>query len=346
MRISYWLVLVSMVGCTDPGTVNIDPKPQPTGTNNPLSTTSSTTSTFTTSTTTSTKPTTPEYDCNVIPSIPVGYHIVGEFSDSEDFDFNGAGNAVAMYSGNLTERSYDGLTSNVLAAGVVSGFGQAAGTRTLSTGDYVVADVGNGALDFIDGTTGGSVPLSTNFSYPNGVEVDSDDNVYVADQTLGKVVRINAYDTSDFEVITSSITGPNGVILSPDGQTLYVGTFADFPSNKVWAIDRDPAGGWMPARVIYESGGGDNGYDGINVDICGNVYFTEWIVGRVFRLLADGSSGKELVAELPSSWIPNLRWGHDIGGWERDVLYVSDRDQGRIFGLEMGIPGKRHVVLP
>ena len=91
-----------------------------------------------------------------------------------------------------------------------------------SDGINVVADVDNGSLDFIDGVTGGIVPLSTNFSYPNGVEVDEDSNVYVADQTQNKIVRINAYDTTDFEVISTAITGPNGVVLSPDGQTLYV----------------------------------------------------------------------------------------------------------------------------
>ena len=29
-----------------------------------------------------------------------------------------------------------------------------------------------------------------------------------------------------------------------------------------------------------------------------------------------------------------------------NVLYVSDRDQGRIFGLEVGILGKKHVLAP
>jgi hypothetical protein len=28
------------------------------------------------------------------------------------------------------------------------------------------------------------------------------------------------------------------------------------------------------------------------------------------------------------------------------VLYVSDRDQGRIFALQMGIRGKEHVLAP
>jgi sugar lactone lactonase YvrE len=265
------------------------------------------------------------------------------YSDSEDFDFDGAGLTIAIYSGNLTGKEKGGPYVRLISPGLIGG--QAAGTRVLPTGDYVVADVGQGTLELVDGVSGAAITMASGFGYPNGVEVDSLNNVYVADQDANKIVRVNAYDNDDYELVAGGLTGPNGLVLSPDEQTLYVGTFADWSGNKIYAIDRDPAGGWMEERVIFSSGGGDGGYDGINVDICGNVYWTEYIEGKVWRLLADGSS-VDRVATLPSYWIPNLRWGHDIGGWERDILYVSDREDGRIFALEMGIPGKKHVLLP
>jgi hypothetical protein len=34
-----------------------------------------------------------------------------------------------------------------------------------------------------------------------------------------------------------------------------------------------------------------------------------------------------------------MHWGKGEGGFETDVLYVSDRDQGRLFGLKVGVPG-------
>ena len=207
----------------------------------------------------------------------------------------------------------------------------------------MIAVPAEGVVKRIEASTGAKTSILSGLSYPNGLEVDRDNNVYVADQTTQKILRVNAYDQSDYEVIATGLSQPNGVILSPDETILYVGSFG---GGKVYAIDRDPGGsGWLPHRTIFDSGGGDHGYDGINVDICGNVYFTEYIVGRVRRVTPDGSQ-VDGVVDLPSSWIPNLRWGNGIGGWDVDVLYVSDRDQGRLFALDMGIPGKKHVLIP
>lgn len=92
-------------------------------------------------------------------------------------------------------------------------------------------------------------------------------------------------------------------------------------------------------------GGGGNGpLDGLNVDECGYVWVTEWIDGIIWRIHPDGTVDK--AADLPSSWIPNMHWGSGIGGWEKTVLYVMDRDQGRVFGLEIGLFGKEQTVLP
>ena len=69
------------------------------------------------------------------------------------------------------------------------------------------------------------------------------------------------------------------------------------------------------------------------------------MTGKVYRISPDASQVDE-VAELPSSWIPNLRWGVGVGGWDPDVLYVADRDQGRVFAIDVGIPGKKHILAP
>jgi sugar lactone lactonase YvrE len=88
-----------------------------------------------------------------------------------------------------------------------------------------------------------------------------------------------------------------------------------------------PSGGFPGER---------GGLDGIAADACGNVYVTEFVVGKVWRFGPGGGEPEEVVS-LPSTWIPNLHWGNGVGGWERDVLYVMDRDEGRVFGLEVGV---------
>ena len=79
------------------------------------------------------------------------------------------------------------------------------------------------------------------------------------------------------------------------------------------------------------------GIDGLGVDACGYVYASEYVHGNVWRIAPDGTT--ELIAELPSGWIPNIKWGRDLGGFDRDVMYIADRDQGRLFGMSVGGPG-------
>ncbi len=79
------------------------------------------------------------------------------------------------------------------------------------------------------------------------------------------------------------------------------------------------------------------GVDGMAVDACGNVYATEFVKGNVWRISPAGESA--LLATLPSGWIPNMKWGRDVGGFSSQVMYVADRDQGRLFGISLGARG-------
>lgn len=282
----------------------------------------------------------PPLDCTVLPPMPLAnFTTLSGFSTAEDFDFDPDGYAVSEYQTNVAGKDLAGNVK-VITADIGS---WTAGTRTLRTGDIVIAVPAEGNIKLVDPLTGAKSVILGGMAYPNGVDVDLQDNVYVADQTNSRVIRVNAYNPDDSELIATGLNNPNGVILSPDDMILYVGSFG---GGVIYAIDKDPVTlTWGAPRILVQSPTFDMGYDGINVDRCGNVYWTEYIVGKVRRVTPDGAT-VSLVADLPSSWIPNLRWGHDIGGWRNDVLYVSDRDQGRIFGLEVGIPGKKHVLMP
>ncbi len=106
-----------------------------------------------------------------------------------------------------------------------------------------------------------------------------------------------------------------------------------------------PQWGYPALCEPYVGLGTEGGLDGINADECGNVYVTEYITGTVWAF-RDGGTSVEVAAKLPSSWIPNMHWGSGVGGWEEDVLYVMDRDQGRVFGLELGLRGREMASQP
>jgi sugar lactone lactonase YvrE len=89
--------------------------------------------------------------------------------------------------------------------------------------------------------------------------------------------------------------------------------------------------------VCASGSSGPGGIDGMGVDICGNVYATEFTNGNVWRISPEGDI--ELLVQLPSAWIPNVKWGRDLGGFSSQVMYVADRDEGRLFGVSVGVPG-------
>lgn len=283
-----------------------------------------------------TGPTVPPLDCT-LPSLPRPFTTLQDYTRAEDFDFDADGYHISVQNRDLVGTNQAGDFKLV-----APNFGsQTAGTRVLSTGDLVVADSGIGGLILVNGQTGGKTTIVTNMAYPNGVEIDSQNRAYVADQNRGNVRMVDVY-TTEQGVIANGLNNPNGVILSPDEQTLYVGSFG---GGMVYAIDRISDLDWDTPRILYDVGGPNGGFDGINVDACGNVYVSEYTTGRVYRVTPDGSRAAE-IADLPSSWVPNMRWGNDIGGWDHDLLYVADRNNGRLFALEIGIPGKRQVTMP
>jgi sugar lactone lactonase YvrE len=83
------------------------------------------------------------------------------------------------------------------------------------------------------------------------------------------------------------------------------------------------------------------GIDGLGVDACGNVYASEYDYGNLWRISPSGNIEK--LADLPAMWIPNMRWGRGLGGFDSNVLFVADRDEGRLFAVPVGVPGASSI---
>ena len=276
-------------------------------------------------------------DCSVLP--PAGsatFTRMSGWGTAEDFDFDLDGYHVAIDNRSLLLKNQAGQ-QQVAATGFNSG---TAGTRVLATGDMLVCDFGVSGLTLVDQNTGGRTTVLSGLSYPNGLEVDRLNRAYVADNSRGTVHMVDVY-TKDHWIVAEDLESPNGVVLSPDQQTLYVGSFG---GGVIYAIPRLADTVWGRPRVLVRDGL-NGGFDGINVDVCGNVYYTEFIAGNIWRVTPDGQH-KDKMVRLPSLWIPNMRWGSGVGGWDPNVLYVADRQGAGLFAMDVGFPGPRHVGLP
>jgi streptogramin lyase len=272
------------------------------------------------------------FDCDNIPPLPAAFNVYTGFSNSEDFAFDDEGNLVSTASNNLTKQPKSGASQLF-----VPNIGSTAGTRYLPSGELVIASVSEGSLLRVS-PSGGVQTVLSGLAYPNGVEVGDDGYAYVAENNGSRVRRINP-ETGAFEIIATGLDNPNGVSFSPDYKKLYVGSFG---AGVVYVIKRNGDGTWSAPAIFGSVSAASGGYDGLAVDVCGNVYVTVFVDGTVWRFGPAGGDA-ELVASLGTTWIPNLHWGVGIGGWDADKLYVIERGGGRVYELLVGVPEKPRV---
>jgi gluconolactonase len=191
---------------------------------------------------------------------------------------------------------------------------------------------GNGNLLSCDGADGGSRSvrrwnlksgesetvadryLGKRFNSPNDLCLDAKGRVYFTDPRYGgteprelpseAVYRIERDRT--VVMITSEVEKPNGICLSPEQRTLYVGDHNN-GGNRLSPNDPEPVRGAMkiyafpldddgmvngPRKTLIDFGK-ENGSDGMRVDSQGNLYIASRSLTRPGILVID-PTGKEL----------------------------------------------------
>lgn len=181
------------------------------------------------------------------------------------------------------------------------------------------ADGGGRRLIRWDVNTGTSMTLvdrfkGEKFNSPNDLCIDMSGRIYFTDPRYGgnepreldreAVYRLDK-DGTVLEV-TRDVEKPNGIVLSPDQKTLYIGDHNN-GGNRLKPTDPEPKRGAMKvyAFPLDERGlvrgkrrpivdfGAENGCDGITVDTEGNVYLSCRSLARPGIMVVD-PNGKEL----------------------------------------------------
>jgi hypothetical protein len=274
-----------------------------------------------------------DYDCDDLAS-GLSYITLSGHQSGEDFAWDDEGNMVGMGWNALFKSPYSGSPELW-----ISGADCSAGTRALPNGDIVCNDWSD-LIRYDKDTLEETVVLS-GMSYANGMEVDLNGYVYVAEQNADRVRRIDPY-TGDFTILADAADGLNncnGVTFNPTYDILYVGSFG---GGTIHSIEVDGDGNAGEVTLIasdFENGA----LDGMGVDACGNIYICEYINAHVHRISPDGLNN-ELVVDLGSStsWIPNLQWGSGHGGWDPMKLYVIDIGDA-VYEVPVGVPSKPYL---
>jgi len=115
---------------------------------------------------------------------------------------------------------------------------------------------------------------------PNDLDIDAHGGVYFTDPRYGKRADMEMdiegvfYLSPDGELtrVIHDLERPNGLILSPDGKTLYV---ADNAAKKLFAYEVNlPGQPTNPKRFSEMGSDYGGGCDGMTVDVLGRVYAT------------------------------------------------------------------------
>jgi sugar lactone lactonase YvrE len=181
---------------------------------------------------------------------------------------------------------------------------------------------------------------SDEFNQPNDLTVAADGTLYASDPNwkarTGQVWRIAR--GADGNGVGEKMTSPrpmsttNGIDLSPDGNTLYVG---ESDSNEIWAYQLE--GGMLTSPRLVKKFT-DASIDGLRTDIDGRIYVARILKGTIAILSPNGTVEREvpLTAKEPT----NLAFG----GADGKTVFVTQRKGGFIESFRVARPGREYCL--
>ncbi|WP_161602114.1 SMP-30/gluconolactonase/LRE family protein [Tautonia marina] len=155
------------------------------------------------------------------------------------------------------------------------------------------------------------------FDRPNDLVLDRQGGIYFTDPGIGAVYYIDA-ERSVHRILTD-LPRPNGILLSPDGRTLYV-----LPSGTpdvlsyVLAAPGKPGEAVVLCQLEQAPGTDARGGDGLTVDDRGVLYLTQPSLGAIQVVAPNGNTlGFIKVPENPSNCA--------FAGPDFNTLYITAR---------------------
>lgn len=173
----------------------------------------------------------------------------------------------------------------------------------------------------------------TVFNSPNDLAIAADGTLYFSDPDFQRKAAPGGQDATrvyrvapdgKVTVVEGGIANPNGVALSPAGDTLYINGGGERGVLRAYPIVRGVPG---KGRELV---GGLAAPDGMTVDCQGNIYVTEHTAQRV-RVFSP--AGKQLAVIKVDANITNAAFG----GPDGKTLYMTGA--GALWQLPLGIAG-------
>jgi gluconolactonase len=218
---------------------------------------------------------------------------------------------------------------------LVNTAGVPTGSKFHHNGHLFVADGDRGILDISpEGTVrvAASEWQGQRFRGPNDLVFASNGDLYFTDpkgsdpeHPIGNVFILRG--DGRVERFAGGFQFPNGIVLSDDGQTLYL---AETYRNHILAFELDEKGCERSRRVYARLEGG-LGPDGMAFGRDGNLYVAHYGKGVVAVIDPHG----EVIAELPAGGMEPT----NVAFWGSS-LYVTEVEKGQVVRLDVGVAGQ------
>jgi gluconolactonase len=211
----------------------------------------------------------------------------------------------------------------------------------------------------IDGAKDGQVKTLADryegkrFNSPNDLAIDTVGNVYFTDpRYVGDDPRDLDFECVFFvtpagkvSIATRDVQKPNGILVSPDGKSLYVADNNPQGNRHLAVFAIESPGKLGEKRVLHDFGGG-RGIDGMTLDMAGNIYATAG-TGDKAGIYVFSPSGEHL-AMIPTPGDPtNCCFG---GGEDARALYITSansKEAGTKYGLfRIKLSERGHAIVP
>ena len=170
---------------------------------------------------------------------------------------------------------------------------------------------------------------------PNDLWIDQKGGIYLTDpfykrpwwsheepELEAKRVYYLAPDQKEIRLVADEFVQPNGIIGTPDGETLYI---ADIGDKKTYSFNINPDGSLSDKKLFAEMGS-----DGMTLDNKGNVYLTGDGVS-VFN-----EKGQQILhIPINQKWTANVTFG----GKNQKKLFITAMNS--VYTLDMNVNGVR-----
>ncbi|AND87761.1 MULTISPECIES: SMP-30/gluconolactonase/LRE family protein [Bradyrhizobium] len=181
---------------------------------------------------------------------------------------------------------------------------------------------------------------SDEMNQPNDITVARDGTVYASDPNWkgreGHIWRIAkaADGTVQGQVMPAprAMGTTNGIDLSPDGKTLYVG---ESSSGQIWSYTI--SGNELTGAKLVKSFQPDT-VDGLRTDVAGRLYVARILKGTIALMKPTGAVEREIA--LKGKEPTNLAFG----GSDGKTVFVTQRQGGFVEAFRTDQPGREHCL--